>query len=231
VPARVLVWLGVGLLGWVGTVRGADTGVLPYRAIADVFDGFGKVRVRDKLQLAVRVLPARGFVPQTNIALEIQSRTGPIPLRLSPEGEIRDFPLTPELRGENPRVLSNQPKGKLSLQAELRLRYSGKRTENVAWYADALGQANAAVRDQAGLLSLVSPTLKTVVFHFDPAGAATGNTPATVTVTVTVTARGERSEKTLRADPEGRVRLELSDALRRGGTLVFSADPQWITAE
>ena len=89
---------------------------------------------------------------------------GPIPVKLSEHGEMLDFPVTPELRAENPPVTSNQPKGTLSLQAIVRIRFSGNLTEKLSWYEEALRQANAAARSQAGLAGLGAPKAKTLAF-------------------------------------------------------------------
>jgi hypothetical protein len=198
----------------------ATPGTIPYRAVAEVFDGFAKVKEKDKLRIGVRIVPAKGHVPTTPLAVEIRSRTGVLPLKLSPTGELVEFPLTPELRAENPKLASNQPKGTLNLRAELSIRYSGRPSEYAAWYLDALGQANAAVKGQVGLMSFVVPKLETLVFEFDPAARAT------------VTLRTEAGEKSVPADAEGKARVRLGpEAAHRSARIVLSAEPRLITAE
>lgn len=195
---------------------------IPYRAVADILEGFAKVKERDKLHLAVRIVPAKGGTPPTPLQLELRGQQGPIPVKLAPSGELVDFPLTPALRAENPKLVSNQPKGSLKLEAALALRYSGKLIENPAWYLDALAQANAAIKSQAGLLSFVVPKLDTVVFEFAPSAGA----PAQVTL------RTDTGEKSIAADAEGRVRVKLGpETTRKGARLTLPTEPRRITAE
>lgn len=213
------------LLPGFGT-RAADAppnpGTIPYKAIADVLDGFARVpeKDKDKLRLGVRIIPAKGVTLATPLAVEIRSRQAVLPLKLAPNGGLQDFPLTPELRTENPKIFSNQPKGSLTLLAELAIRYSGRTNEYAAWYVDALHQASAAVKGQAGLLSFVVPTLKSVVFHFDPAHP------------VTVRLETSAGEKTVTTDADGKARVELGpEAAHRSARLFLPSEPRLITAE
>lgn len=193
---------------------------LPYRTVADVFDGFAKVKDKDKLNLAVRVVPADGAAPAAPVTLTLQAPDGPVALTLSESGELERFPLTPALREANPRIVSNQPKGSLTLRAELTLRYSGRLQDSAGWYADALAQANAAVRGQAGLLSHVSPKLTTLVIGFDPAAQAS------------VTLRTDAGEQRFAADARGIARVPLGpEATRRSARIAFSVEPRKIIAE
>lgn len=196
------------------------TGVIPYRTLAKLFDAFAAVKPQDKLNLHVRVLPAGKTPPAQPIQLEIRSRTGTLPVKRSASGDLEDFPLTEELRKENPGVVSNQPKGTLVLKAFIGIRYSGQKSEMASWYRDALDQANAALKQQGGWFSLTTPTLRTLVLTFDPGSQAV------------VIVRADGTEKEFRSDELGRVRLEVGrDLAAPEARILFPEAPLSITAE
>lgn len=216
-----VVWLAsVLFLSSAWGVTAAETGVLPYKAIASVYDALAGVKTKDRILFSLRVVSKTGTNLPAPIELRVRSKTGDIPLTLAANGELLDFPLRPELRAENPPVASNQPKGSLSLRAELGIKYSGNLTESVEWYREALRQFNAAVKASAAAVSSAAPKLKTVVFVF--ASPLTG----------TVTLRGTNSQKLLLADPKGKVRLTLQkDSDFKDVQLLFTQPPVEISAE
>ena len=217
-PAQVLTLFL--LLALTSNLTGGETGVIPYGTVAKVLDGFTSVKEKDKLQLSVKVVPAKKARLASPIALEIHATKGRIPLNLAENGELVDFPLTPELRAENPPVFSNQPKGTLALQASIAIRYPGKLTESAQWYEDALRQANGAVRSAAGLMSFTAPRAKTIVFVFAPGSSDF------------VTLKSAGGEKPVPADDKGNVRLKLGDEAELGtAVVVLSSPPKIITVE
>ena len=196
------------------------TGVIPYRTIAKLFEAFAEVKPQDKLILSVRVLPAGKTPPAQPIQLEIRSSAGTLPVKRSAAGDLEGFPLTEELRKENPGVVSNQPKGTLVLKTSILIRYSGQKSEAASWYRDALDQANGALKKQGGLFSLAIPTLRTLVLTFDPGSRAV------------VTVRADGVEKEFRADELGRVRLEVGrDLAAPEARILFPEAPLAISAE
>jgi hypothetical protein len=219
-PSRVTAELALLFFLAAAQLAGAETGVIPYKTISAVFDGFDLVKEKDRLVLSVKVVPAKKARPTTPIQLQINSRQGPRPLNLAPDGELVDFPLTPELRAENPPVASNQPKGTLALQATINIRFSGKLTEEAEWYQEALRQVNAAVKAQAHSLSFLVPKSKTLIIAFPPG--------APESVTVKTGGSVTRSAQ----DQNGMVRLALGDEAEfKGATLEFSSKPLMISAE
>lgn len=216
-----LAWVVIlSLAGGAAAGQGEEaTGRLPYKAIAELFDAFAKVKSKDKLELDVRVVPAANAHPTKPIQLQLDSKSGRMELVLAEGGALRDFPLTDALRKENPWILSNQPKGTLNLTAELRIKYPGELSAPVQYYREALEQLNRAIKAQAGLLSVVAPTAKTVLFSFDPA------------IKPVVKLRGKDGEQTFAGDDRGFVRLELGklakDAME---VIVLPAAPKKINA-
>lgn len=194
--------------------------VIPYKAIAAVLDSFDAVKDKDRLILAARILPARPSGTNKPVELQINSRAKQVPVKLAPTGELIDFPLTADLRSENPPVVSNQPKGSLTLQTSITLRYSGRLTESASWYVEALRQANAAIRAQAGAFAFVAPTLKTLVIVYPPG------------TTNSVTLVDHDAPRTLSPDPQGRVRIPFRDKSQLAqATLRFPEAPVRIEAE
>jgi hypothetical protein len=193
------------------------TGRLPYKAIAELFDGFAKVKAKDKLELEVRVVPAPNVSLTKSIQLQLDSKSGRTELVLLQGGALKDFPLTDALRKENPWILSNQPKGTLNLVAELRVKYPGESTALVQYYREALEQVNGAIKSQAGLLSVVAPTAKTILFSFDP------------TTKPVVKLRGKDGEQTFTGDEHGFVKLELGKLAKDAtSVIVLPATPKKI---
>jgi len=201
------------------TAESTETGVIPYRAIAAIYEGFAQLEPKEKLVLSVRILPAAKVKPASEIELQIRSRQGVILLKRTAAGDLQNFPWTPELRKENPEVASNQPKGSLLLKTAIGVRYSGKLVEKAAWYRDALNQANAALKLQGGRFSLVTPSLKTLTFNFDPGSRAT------------LQVRSGR-EQEFRADELGKARLEVSrDLPSDNADLILSEVPLSVSAD
>jgi len=202
------------------SAESTETGVIPYRAIAAIYEGFAQLEPKEKLVLSVRILPTSKVKPGSEIELQIRSRQGVIPLKRTAAGDLQNFPWTQELRQENPEVVSNQPKGSLLLKAAIGVRYSGKRVEKAAWYRDALNQANAALKLQGGRFSLVTPSLKSLTFNFDPGSRAS------------LQVRVSGQEQEFRADELGKARLEVGrDLPSDNADLILSEIPLSISAE
>lgn len=216
--SRISVLLA--LVGFLGKLVAGESGVIPYETIAKIFDGFAALKEKDKLLFIVKVMPAKSVTAVAPITLEIQSTKSRIPLSRSAAGEMLNFPLTAELRTENPRVVSNEAKGALSLQAEIQIKYSGRLSESAAWYEAGLRQVNAAIASRAGLLSCAAPKQKAVLFRFDPSKA------------VTVSIRTAKGDKSLRADEKREVRIEsLDNPEFKDAQLIFSAAPDAILSK
>jgi hypothetical protein len=216
--------LGVFLLSMLVAMSGrtaepAARATLPYGAIAALLDGFVAITNRDKLRMVVRIEPAGTVPPTAPVKLEIRSISGPIPVRLSPDGVVTEFPLTLELHTENPPIVSNQPKGTLRLRADMAVKYPGRLTEAATYYRDALVELNAAVKSQAAHLSFAVSNVDTLVFNFNPDSHAT------------VTLKSPTGEVVTAAE-KGAVRLKLPpDAQVPTTTIILSEEPKLIGAD
>lgn len=192
-----------------------QVGALPYRTIAELFARFASLPARDKLKLSVRLNGKDGRVV-TNLQITIDAKSGPIPVVLGPAGELRAFPLDAALTEENPRVVSNQPKGSLALTAEVRVRPSSQLDESVAWYQDALIQGNVAAKVLGGAMASLTPSFKTLRFEFT-------NTPLP-----SAAIRGPRGESALPVDPKGVLLFHPEAHASPDARLVLSAAPAGI---
>lgn len=196
------------------------TARIPYKTIAELFDGFAKLKAKDKVELDVRLVHAPQAKPAAPIRMQLDSKSGRRELTVDENGALVDFPLTDALRKENPWLLSNQPKGTLDLHAGLRIKYPGQLTAPLQYYRQALDQVNSAIKSQAGLLAILAPKVKTVVFIFDP------------TLGPVVQVRSNAGERSLSGDTNGIVRLELSYVPKDAAdSVILPAVPRQIAAE
>jgi hypothetical protein len=120
----------------------------------------------------------------------------------------------PELVAANPPIQINRPKGEkvhvsVSLFAKIP---AGDRTPYIDWMT-ALDQGNRAIREQAGMLRFLVPTLRSLTIRFSDG-------PQTVRID------GGQQPKTYATDSANTVHLRRDPALEKPGVvLVLSARP------
>src|SRR5689334_6457578 len=89
--------------------------VIPYKAMDDLCQ-IARGADQSKLMVHVFVASTNKTVRAPDLALTIQSASqGKIPVQISTNGQIIDFPHRQELVHENPSIVANQPKGTLNL--------------------------------------------------------------------------------------------------------------------
>ncbi len=190
---------------------------IPYNTLAKTFDDLALLKGKDKLIPNLKVRLSTNGTSLSLLKLEVNSSRGAIPIKLGADGQILEFPLTRELRSENPPVTSNQPEGAISIRMGVSIRYPGLLDESATYYAGALDDLNAAIKKKLGLLALAVPKLKTVVFEFEP------SKPATVTVC------NRKENRTVEADEKGRIKVEFS-SIKAGETrIILPREPKNIT--
>ena len=200
----------VAVLCCSGTLDAQESGQLPYAAIHKVVSRAQKVK-HPRLRAVVTLESTAKGAKAKEITLVIQAKSGPINVPVGPNGEIRNFPITPELLKENPPVLSNQPKGTSRLQVGLEAIVPDGLTYSYRELAQLLDDANAEMKKQAGMLSIMLPRAKALSFQFRGGGKET----------VTI----KRNEpQVLTADANGVVRVEVDKA-------VAAQDPQVVVSE
>ena len=145
------------------------------------------------------------------VKLVVQAKSGAMNVDVDNDGEIRSFPLTDELLKENPFVLSNQPRGKSQLRVAVAVVLPDGLSYSYKLLAQRLDEANAEIKKQAGMLSVMAPRAKTLQFQF--------KTPAKQTLTI-----GGKSGQALTADNNGMIELTIDPK-------IASEDPQVVVSE
>lgn len=172
------------------------------------------------LHAMVAVESSEPEVKASQISLTIQASKGPIKLSLGSDGEIRDFPMSWELLGENPLILSNQPKGTLRLRVAINLKVPDELIFSYGRLNELLQEANAAIRKQAGEFAQMAPQGKGLIFEFEGKGQPT----------ITVTSGS--GSKTLRPDSNGDVTLPIdSESLADNATVKLSEKPVKVSLD
>lgn len=144
----------------------ADRATLPYRTLSDLHSKVDGFRDQDRLDVRVRVTP-KDPADSAPIRLEVQSRSGVKPVAVAADGALSDFPLTKELKEENPPVVANRPKGSLQLGVQVGLKRPAKAAdETVGWYQKGLDQANDAAKKLGGGLGFLVPKSKSLLAVF-----------------------------------------------------------------
>lgn len=197
------------------TVLAQDSGSLPY---ATVDENIRRVVGEDAGKVAVRLFVAcrKAGVKPSEITLKIDSKTAPKTLQVGADSAIYDFPITEELRKENPPVVSNQPKGMIDLSVEIGLIVPDTTTVSYQTLVKGLAQLNETTKKSTGIQGAPILNATKLAIHFSSPDA-------------TVTAPGKSGSETLKADGRGVVFLPLDAALaKEGATVTFSAKPRWI---
>ncbi|MFC1891050.1 hypothetical protein ACFLZT_01490 [Thermodesulfobacteriota bacterium] len=109
--------------------------IIPYQAVYDMAT-FGKSEVHDpNMIFCIRVQSTLPKVTPSDISFYIDSISGSIPLRIDNEG-IFELPLRSDLLEENPILVTNQPKGTMSLEGCIRFKgNSGSQPQEISYSA------------------------------------------------------------------------------------------------
>jgi hypothetical protein len=145
-----------------------DFATLPYRAMTDNVVTFLAVAPgqRDRLALVQSLNPDGGNLVTRPLTLTILAKSGRIDVPVGIDNSFA-IPINDELRDENPTVVSNQPKGSLTLQVGVRILLP--QTTRYAYSEFWLGiqQANAMTKRFAGLVrGFFSQSADSLVLRF-----------------------------------------------------------------
>lgn len=194
--------------------------VIPYRNLDEMFEPIAAVDPA-KLQIHVFVSSTNKTVRAADITLTIASAVkGRIPVTLSTNGQILEFPLARELHRENPPVVSNQPRGSLRLAITIQIPPTDELTFRYARLGDGVVEMNKSIRLQAGLvMSLFAPKVQGVVFLFSKNSAGKA-------IVKIASATGQRNYT---ADRNGRIKLKLEKSLlAENPEVILSEKPNHI---
>jgi hypothetical protein len=200
-------------------IAAEDFGSMPYQKLYALFQDASGISAPNIRPIVV-VNSTNKEVKPAAITLTIQASNGPIKVAIEPDGEIRAFPMSPELLKENPTVLSNQPKGTLRLRGGLTVQLPDALTYTYAQLDDLLEQANAAIKKQAGTMSRFAPQAKGLIFQF--------RSPYTQTMTIV----SKSGSKTLRPDHYGVIALTMDkQTLSENPTVTVSDKPIKVSVD
>lgn len=166
-----------------------------------------------------------------DIHLTIDSKVkGAIPLQLNTNWEVLNFPHDPELRRENPRIQSGQPKGSMNVTVMTLLpkpdglafpyRRLGEELDEVN---RVIGLANGIIlAGYSGELSPYKTKARTAIFQF----------PRTQTGKAKIEIAAAAGKKELVADRNGRIRLTLDESLlKENPQVTLSEAPRFIVPD
>jgi hypothetical protein len=182
---------------------GAGTNAeIPYKTIDEICDGVSGID-QTKLAVTVQIGSTNKNVRPSDIVLKIQSASGVIPVEVSTNGQIVNFPHRKDLLRENPPVISNQPKGSLSLFVLLQFMVTNAQSFRYSRLADGVAEANKAIKTKAGMLSFLAPKAEGVIFFFSKTNAGKAK--------VEIESASGRREHI--ADKDGKIKLKLEKSL------------------
>jgi hypothetical protein len=142
---------------------------IPYAKLYDLFHRGAAINSPNVRPIFV-VASKDSAVRPASITLTIQAKSGPIHIKIDPDGEIQGFPLTPALLSENPPVLTNQAKGTLMIGGSMGIVLPNSLTFTYQQLNDLVIQATTEMKKAAGfMLSFMVPKAKGLIFAFSNA--------------------------------------------------------------
>ncbi len=189
-----LRWLAavalLGVLACLSSAQAAETGTTSYAALYQALRPALDVGLKDRLIATANVQSKLPGVPPSAIRMEIRARSGVRRLAVAQDGSV-EFPLDSELLNEDPAVVSNQPRGSLTLTVVLVFRPYPTLRVPYREIRRALDQAAEVV---AADLARNGAVVRGMAVHFAKGHEAT------------VSIRGQ-NERAFIADADGRVIL------------------------
>src|ERR1041385_8698655 len=181
----------------------AENAEMPYKSLDQLCEIVSTID-QTKLAVIVRVGSTNKSVNPADIRRVLFRATGAIPVEVSTNGQILNFPHRKELAREDPPIVSNQPKGSLIMTIFLHLVVPDSLSFRYARLADGVAEVNKAIKAQAGfLLSFLAPKAEGVVFLF----------PKTSGGKAKVEIESASGHKEYLADTNGVIKLKLEKSL------------------
>ncbi|GGF26171.1 hypothetical protein GCM10011611_35290 [Aliidongia dinghuensis] len=140
---------------------------LPYRSLLESVTTFldAPPEKRSRLALLQRLRPDGDNLVARPLTMTIQAKSGPIEIPVADDNSFV-LPVDDRLKDENPPVITNQPKGTLSLQVGVRILLPQTTHYAYSEFAEGVRQANAMTKRFAGMLWLFSQTADSVILRF-----------------------------------------------------------------
>ncbi len=165
---------------------------------------------RDKVSLYGVVRPKNKAIKPSDVVLTVAHSAGKQALPITPDGKLYLVPNAAWIK-EDAKIWTNLPK---SEKVSVGFGMDALLPEGQQWrYAKLMGsvpQSNDLIKTHAGMLSLVMPSIKSVVLKFPK--------PAQVTI------QGKDGVKLYSSDAKGQVRLTLDKALLQENPLMLVSE-------
>lgn len=125
------------------------TAEIPYARVYELLYQFESLPAADRDHLAFHVrlksrepsgVPVEAFIPW---------RDEQLPVSIEPEFGFMSFPFSPQLRQENPNIITNQPIGTLALGLAIEILPPLAGAPDATWWLTAIDQAHRAIRKQS----------------------------------------------------------------------------------
>lgn len=193
-----------------------EVGKLPFATIDSALQ---RTAGLDRSKVATRILitSKNPAVKPDAIQLTLESKAaGNVRVPIAGDGSVGDVPRTEAIRKENPFLVSNQPKGSLSLTVDVGLVVPTEKTFPYARLVTGLAELNAAIKKQGGVLAVFAGKVTKLNFVFGDPNAS-------------IILPGKSGPVTLKADASGNVSVTVDPALAKdNATVTVSAKPSWI---
>jgi hypothetical protein len=192
------------------SAHAAEREWMPYRKLvetvkADKFYALPPAE-RDKVILYARLIPVNKAIAPPDAKLVVVDGASRTPLPLDAAGRTRIAP-NPQWLADDAKIWTSLPSGeKMSLSFDIGAVLPEATQWNYATVMGAIPQANAGVKQVAGMLSMFVPTMTAVIFKFDK--------PAQLTI------KARDGERRYASDAKHRVRLKLDKELLKENPLV-----------
>jgi hypothetical protein len=203
----------------VSSARCADL-TIPYAKLYPMFARGAQIKSPHVRPIFV-VQSTDKAVKAGSISLTVQAKSGAIPLKIDPDGEIHGFPVSAELLKENPPILTNQAKGSLRIGGGIAITLPDSLTFTFSELNGYLIEASAEMKKQAGMfLSFMVPSAKGLIFEFA--------SPRKQTLTISYKA----GPKVLTADSDGGIKSPIDKAvLAENPRVTFSEKPLKVSID
>jgi hypothetical protein len=190
----------------------AETARLRYHDLTSRMDSFESLpaEARDRVRLTVRVVAEKAAQP-VQMWMSVNGQRYDLPID---DFGFIDVPRTPDVLSADPLIETNQPKGSIETKLAMILLLPDPQRFPYNAIRTAARQTDALIDKAAGLASFLVPSVKGVQFRC-PKGD-----PSCVVVV-----HRRSGDETLRPDPEGRIRLDLTPTLDSEDPMIEASIP------
>lgn len=188
---------------------------IPYANIHKVFARVAGIPDGKYFRMQSRIVSDDPAVATQDIRLVIRARAGEIPVPIAPDGSAA-FPVRDDLLAENPPVVTNVAKGKLSMRVDMSVTAPPEQRFRYEVMVAMIEEVDGIIASQGMMARMFAPDFEGLQVRFAPGTAATATIEAA-------------KPETFQADAEGRIRIPDRKAWRKENPFVqLSAMPQRV---